>query len=114
MPKKPNPSLIDDDNPEWTAEDFRRAKPVPATLVSSMEEIRKKKIGRPRSAAPKVILTLRLAQDVVAKLRASGPGYNARAEQILRDALSGNIERCVRVMPPRQHHRHAATDRKRG
>ena len=53
----------------------------------------RKKVGRPRSAAPKTILTLRLAQDVVAKLRASGPGYNARVEQILRDALSGRIKR---------------------
>jgi hypothetical protein len=44
---KPNPFLIDDDNPEWTAEDFKRAKPVPAALVAAMAEIRKK-VGRPK------------------------------------------------------------------
>jgi uncharacterized protein (DUF4415 family) len=93
----------DDEKPERLAAD--------ATAHRAAEG---KKVGRPRSDAPKVILTLRLAQDVVAKLRASGPGYNARAEQILRDALSGSIKRRIRVMPPRQHHRHAAIDRKRG
>jgi uncharacterized protein (DUF4415 family) len=100
MPKKqPNAFLIDDDNPKWTAEDFKRAKPVPAAIVSAMEEARKK-IGRPRSAAPKVNITLRLHPDVVAMLRGTGRGYNALAEQILRDALSG-----------RSKPRHAATGR---
>lgn len=92
MPK-PNSFLIDNDNPEWTAADFKRAKPVSRKLVKAMQELQRKQVGRPRSAAPKVPLTLRLAQDVVNRVRASGPGYNARVERILRDAFSPVKER---------------------
>lgn len=30
--RKPNPALIDVDNPEWTATEFRRAKPADQVL----------------------------------------------------------------------------------
>lgn len=30
--RKPDPELIDDDNPEWTDEDFARAKPASEVL----------------------------------------------------------------------------------
>jgi uncharacterized protein (DUF4415 family) len=40
--------------------------------------------GRPKSEAPKVRIGFRLSADLVERIRASGPGYNARVEEALR------------------------------
>ncbi|WP_428540386.1 BrnA antitoxin family protein [Rhodopila sp.] len=47
--------------------------------------------GRPRIASPKVHIGLRLAADVVNGIRASGKGYNARVEKVLREALAKGV-----------------------
>ncbi len=44
-------------------------------------------MGRPPLAAPKIHIGFRLAADVVHGIRATGRGYNARVEKVLRDAL---------------------------
>jgi hypothetical protein len=39
--KKPNPELVDDENPEWTEEDFAKATPfsaLPAELQTLLSE----------------------------------------------------------------------------
>jgi uncharacterized protein (DUF4415 family) len=43
--------------------------------------------GRPKSASPKVRLGLRLSADLVERIRASGPGYTARVEKVLREGF---------------------------
>jgi uncharacterized protein (DUF4415 family) len=45
--------------------------------------------GRPRSPAPKQQVTLRLDADVIARLRASGAGWQARVNELLRRWLAG-------------------------
>ena len=45
--------------------------------------------GHPKAEAPKVHIGFRLAADVVESLKASGPGYNARVEEALRQAGFG-------------------------
>ncbi|MCZ2291104.1 MAG: BrnA antitoxin family protein [Burkholderiales bacterium] len=43
--------------------------------------------GRPRAANPKKLISIRLAQDVIERWRASGPGWQTRmAEQLTRSA----------------------------
>ncbi len=76
----------DGDNPEWTDEDFARAKPFGE--VFPQQHAAWKNRGRPPAATPKVHIGFRLAADVVAGIRASGRGYNARVEQVLREALA--------------------------
>jgi len=96
MPTKPAPFLIDDENPEWTAEDFTNARPIMETpdgpeMVAGMAklaETQRMKRGRPPANAPKQLISFRLAPDVVAGLRASGAGYNGRVEKLLRAALA--------------------------
>jgi uncharacterized protein (DUF4415 family) len=44
--------------------------------------------GRPRSPAPKQLLTLRLAPDLIEHFRAKGPGWQTRIEDILRAVMS--------------------------
>ena len=76
---------------ELTLEDFRAMRPVREVmpeLIEAMADFRRK-VGRPKAVAPKVHVGFRLAADVVASIKASGPGYNARVEQALRAAGFG-------------------------
>ena len=43
--------------------------------------------GRPKLANPKQLVSLRLDAVVLEKLRASGPGWQSRANQMLRKAV---------------------------
>ncbi len=45
-------------------------------------------MGRPPAETPKVHIGFRLAADVVNGITATGRGYNARVEKVLRDALA--------------------------
>jgi uncharacterized protein (DUF4415 family) len=43
--------------------------------------------GRPRSANPKKLITIRLAEDVIQRWRATGPGWQTRmADKLTRSA----------------------------
>jgi uncharacterized protein (DUF4415 family) len=79
--------IDDDDNPELTEEDFARGRPFKEVFPEQYKSLMRQG-GRPRLATPKVHIGLRLAADVVAGIKASGKGYNARVEKILRDALA--------------------------
>jgi uncharacterized protein (DUF4415 family) len=85
-----DPDLIDDeDNPELTAEDFARARPFSEVFPEQYKAW--KKIGRPPVVTPKVHIGFRLAADVVEGIRATGKGYNARVEKVLREALTKGL-----------------------
>ena len=89
MRSRPDPYLIDEDTPEWTDADFARARPiqeVDPAMLEAVAEFRRR--GRPPVDSPKVRIGLRLAPDVVQGIRASGRGYNARVERVLREALA--------------------------
>jgi uncharacterized protein (DUF4415 family) len=72
--------------PEWTEQDFTRAKPFEQVFPEQFKAW--KKMGRPKVKNPKVHIGFRLAADIVAAVRATGKGYNARVEKVLRDALA--------------------------
>lgn len=79
--------IIDDsDNPEWTDEDFARARPFKEVLPE-VYAAWKNKGGRPKVDNPKVHLGLRVAADLAAAIKAHGKGYGNRVETILREAL---------------------------
>jgi uncharacterized protein (DUF4415 family) len=84
MRRLPEPDLTDPDNPEWTAADFARAKPL-ASLPAPLRA--KLKGGRPRAADVKKVVTLRLRASLLAAYEAQGPGWRARMEQILIEGL---------------------------
>ena len=73
----------DPDNPEWTARDFRRAKPF-AEVFPALAESRR---GRgPQRKPTKVAVSLRLTREVVERFKADGPGWQTRIDQALRKA----------------------------
>ena len=74
------------DVPEATDAEFASARPFKEVFPDIYREW--KKMGRPPVEHPKVHIGFRLAADVVSAIRATGRGYNARVEKVLRDALA--------------------------
>ena len=73
----------DPDNPEWTARDFRRAKPF-AVAFPALAESRR---GRgPQKEPTKVAVSLRLTRAVVERFKAGGPGWQTRMDKALKKA----------------------------
>ena len=75
MPKE-RPVVFDDDNPEWTEEDFARARPI-SEFPELMAALYPKR-GRPKGSVKpdaKQQVSLRLDKDVIAHFRETGPGW---------------------------------------
>jgi uncharacterized protein (DUF4415 family) len=89
MGKSLRESEPDEENPEWTAETFARAKPVWEfpELVAILQK--HGKLGRPPLAADdkKHRVTMYLDPDVLARLKQGGKGWQTRANAELRRAL---------------------------
>ena len=75
--------IFDDDNPEWTEQDFARARPIAAfpELAAAFKRAR----GRPKSSSPsdRQQVTLRLPRAVIEHFKAGGPGWQTRAIAVL-------------------------------
>ena len=89
MPKRPNPELIDPDNPEWTDADFARARPASAVLPelfgTQAAQAMLKPRGRPRSEVVKERITIRFDADVLEAFRSTGKGWQTRMNDAMRD-----------------------------
>jgi len=59
----------------------------PDTMELTQGWFAKAKRGRPRVAAPKKTVAIRLSADVLAALKATGKGWQTRVEQTLRASL---------------------------
>ena len=83
MPKKSNATetawVDPDDAPEMTDEMFDRAEIRRAGVL-----IRR---GRPALERPKQMMSVRVDHDVLARLRAMGPGWQGKVNQALRDLV---------------------------
>jgi uncharacterized protein (DUF4415 family) len=84
-------SQPDDENPEWTAEDFRKARPALEVLSEvfgdQAADALKRRPGRPSKPDRKVNQTLRLDADVVAAYRELGPGWQTHMNRVLREHM---------------------------
>ncbi len=79
--------VFDDDNPEWTAEDFRTARPgweLPPEILAAFPNTNQR---GPQVAPTKVQVTLRLDRDVVERFRATGSGWQTRINEALKKAV---------------------------
>ncbi|MGB5198087.1 MAG: BrnA antitoxin family protein [Candidatus Deferrimicrobium sp.] len=100
MRKRPNPELIDDGNPEWTEEDFRRARPAAEVLPPELLAILpKRKPGQrgPQRAPVKKKISLRVDAEVLAYYKATGPGWQSRVNEALKKAALGKSSRKGRA-----------------
>ena len=82
----------DEDNPEWTKDDFARARPATEVLPEfigeqATQELMRRSRGRPPKADKKVNQTLRLDPDVLEAFRQEGSGWQVRINQVLRENM---------------------------
>lgn len=79
----------DPDAAEWTVEDFTQAHRatdvMPAEVLAGLTPRRRGPGAKPTKAQ----VTFRLDWDVVEALRASGPGWQTRANEALRKRVKG-------------------------
>jgi len=93
--------IDDPDNPEWTREMFRKARPMTdfpemlAGLLEASEKLRaqKRARGRPRLEHPKIQVTLRLDHEIVSGFKEDGPGWQGRMNEELKKAVKRRRKR---------------------
>ena len=92
MSTKPNPEQIDDENPEWTAQDFAKARPASEVLPQIFDEKVAKEMlkprGRPRVALPKERINIRLSHEVIEHFKEAGEGWQTRIDRALRQFIT--------------------------
>ncbi|MDQ2892503.1 MAG: BrnA antitoxin family protein [Pseudomonadota bacterium] len=76
----------DPDAPEATDQQLANARPFAEAFPDLAAKMRKNVGGRPRSDNPKQPISIRLDQDVIAKFKATGPGWQSRINEALRRA----------------------------
>lgn len=88
MGKLPPPADYDE-NPEWTEADFGRARPASEVVGHTLASALVRPRGRPALAEAdrKAKVNIRLSPDVLAALKATGSGWQTRADQALRKAF---------------------------
>ena len=74
-----------DENPEWTDETSARARPANEVHPPHVVEALVRRRG-PQVAPKKKPTTIRLDPDVLEKFRATGPGWQSRMNEALRQA----------------------------
>ncbi len=80
-----NAGIAEDvDNPEWTAADFKRARPA-AEVAPNIVAAYLKRRG-PQKAPTKNLVSLRLDRDVLERFRKTGRGWQGRMNKALRKA----------------------------
>jgi uncharacterized protein (DUF4415 family) len=93
--KRPISSEVEDnDNPEWTAEDFARARAaaevLPGIFAKTVAAAMLKPRGRPRKEVTKSPVNIRLSPDVLDAFRATGRGWQTRVDEALKDWLKSH------------------------
>ncbi len=88
-PSKPRKSRRT--NPEWTATMIAEAQPakemLPKIFGARTAAAMLKPRGRPKSADSKVAISLRLAPETLARWKATGPGWQTRMADVLRESV---------------------------
>ena len=80
----------DPDNPEWTAEDFKKARPFKEVFPELYESW--KRTRGAQKAPTKQLVSLRLDPDVIAHFKAQGAGWQTRINKALRKVMADASE----------------------
>ena len=84
-----NADPTDPENPEWSVSDFARASGPEGLSDGERNAFPRTRVrGRPRVAEPKLAISLRLSPAVVRHFRGSGPGWQARINEILEATIA--------------------------
>lgn len=91
MKKPSKPKKAQRRNPEWTAAMIAEARPakevLPKLFGARTAAAMLKPRGRPKSADAKVAISLRLPPETLARWKATGPGWQTRMAEVLRESV---------------------------
>lgn len=73
----------DEENPEWTAEEIRTARPFAEVFPDLAAQELKRRGRGPQKVPAKRMVSLRLDVAVLEKFRATGKGWQTRINQLL-------------------------------
>ena len=81
-----NASRPDSENPEWSEKDIRDARPLMEVLPPEAAAAVRRYRGQrgPQRSPTKELISLRVDRDVVAAYRATGTGWQTRANEALK------------------------------
>ena len=89
MSKKSNRRRVSDpDNPEWTAADFKRARPAIEVVPNIVKAYLARRGRPPKGDASKTQVTLRLDPAIVAHYKRTGAGRQTRINDALREKIA--------------------------
>jgi uncharacterized protein (DUF4415 family) len=92
MSKKRILEQQDNENPEWTAEDFSQARPASEVLPQVFGEKKAKEMlkprGRPRVEFPKERINIRLSHEVIAHFKSAGAGWQTHMDSALKQFIA--------------------------
>ena len=72
------------DNPEWTEEELKRARPFTEVFPELAGAIRRR---GPQKNPTKQLVSIRLSPEVLTHFKAGGPGWQSRIDATLRKAV---------------------------
>jgi uncharacterized protein (DUF4415 family) len=78
----------DPDDSDVTDEELAQARPFKDVFPDLYKKIERAR-GRPKLEKPKQVVSIRLDQDVIAKYKATGKGWQARINDVLKNAKLG-------------------------
>lgn len=81
--------VVDLENPEWTADDFARAKNPEDVLSPEVLAVFGKRRG-PQKAPRKVPVSIRLSEVVITHFKDQGPGWQSKIDQALKKMVLGS------------------------
>ncbi len=86
--KKAKPKPADQENPEWTEQDFAKATPLSGTsLATALKQVRR---GRgPQVKPKKIAISIRLNPKIIKHFKSGGAGWQGRLEEALLKATGG-------------------------
>ena len=85
---KPNPEMVDDENPEWTDKMFAEAKQI--SEIPELQNLLKANRGRPKVDNPKQTISIRLSQETLAYFKSTGKGWQTKIDKILSQYASSH------------------------
>ena len=89
MPKKTSKyGTPDAENPEWTPEKFARAKRL-SEMPEDFQRFFSRKGRGPQKTPTKTLISLRVSREVVEAMKATGRGWQTRANEALRRTFMG-------------------------
>lgn len=89
--KRPDPIGFDEENPEWTEDDFRTALGPESLPPEVLAAFSKTRVRGAQKRPTKVPVSVRLSSEVIEHFRAGGAGWQTRIDEALKQIIARKL-----------------------